>query len=106
MLHVFTLNVLIFNLVILKVVLHELIQLVEGLPLLVVGLSPLLHLVVVRVNTRVVFIIHLERVLGFLSLFVPSPRRKIVLRIVIRDVVVIVFPAGITDLLIFLLELL
>ena len=60
MLHVLTLDVFVFNLVILNSVLHELIEVVEGFPLLVVGLGPLLDLVVVRIHTRVVLINHLE----------------------------------------------
>ena len=107
MLHVFTLDVFILNLVILNSVLHELIQLVEGLPLLVVWLRPLLDLVVVGVHTRVVLIYHLERVLRLLLLLVLGTTRwKVFLGVVVRHLsVVVVLPTRVSNLL-FLLQLL
>ena len=82
MLHVLALDVLVFNLVILNCVLHELIQLVERLTLLVVRLSSLLHLVVVDnmwVHTRVILLSHLEGVLRFLLLLLATARGEFVL---------------------------
>jgi hypothetical protein len=99
MLHVFTLDVLVFNLVILKSLLHELVQLVQALiPLLVVALGPLLHLVVVHhviVRARVTFV-HLEAVLGLLLLVATAG--QIVLTCVLR-MVVLVLPSVVANLL-------
>jgi hypothetical protein len=71
MLHILALNVLKFNLVILKSLLHELVQLIQGLiPLFIITLGPFLDLVVVHhviVRARVT-ILNLKTILRLLFL--------------------------------------
>ena len=86
MLHVLALDVLVFNLIILNGILHQLIQLVEGFPLLVVRLSSLLHLVVVNhmwVHARLILLSHLEGVLTLLLLLLASARGQLILRVIV-----------------------